>query len=174
MSSVCTATYKPSWALGGEGRLLIADPPRDYPSAQDAGALPTDWDEVARVVQRALERLAARVRRRRTDIRSRPGRTAATAFPLFAYYTFDVPTNPELEPVVVGVLFARAGQDRIAVRGDVSGEESGSVHYEAEATEVRDEHAAVLTQAYQVASDLAERADAVEKCLPRLGSGPPV
>lgn len=174
MSLASAASYKPSWALGGEGRLLIADAPTDHPSAQDAVALPTDWDEVARVVQRVLAGLAARVRQHRPGIRSRPGRTSAKAFPLFAYYTFDVPTDPEIEPVVVGVLFAGAGQDRIAVRGDVADEESGAVHYEAAATEVHDDDAAVLARAYQVANDLAVQADTLEKCLRRLDSGPPV
>jgi hypothetical protein len=119
-----------------------------------------DWNRAEEIVQDALTRLSAAVFGRRPAVRSRPHANRTERFPLFAYRTFiPVPTEG-FDPIVVGVTFKRTAQG-ILVRGDMVGEETGTVHFEHPECrlEVREQSEAVLRAARQVAARLEVEVD---------------
>jgi hypothetical protein len=119
-----------------------------------------DWSRAEEIVQNALTRLSEAVSERRKGVRSRPHASRTERFPLFAYRTF-IPTPAEgFDPIVVGVTFKRTDRG-VLVRGDMIGEETGTVHFEHPECrlEVREQSEAVLRAARQVADRLAAEVD---------------
>jgi hypothetical protein len=92
-------------------------------------ALPSsvDWNAVHAAVQGALSKLA---RSLPAGIKAKGGCTRSPRF-LFSFLTCENPASPDIEPIIVGVNFYRPAK-KIWVYGDISGEETGDVLYEAE------------------------------------------
>lgn len=96
-----------------------------------------DWDEVKRVVQSVFDEMAGRVLRAWPVLSSRTGSVGARAFPLFVYCTFYAPDGSHLEPVVAGVTFGMGENKKsLVVRGDISGEETGCIHFDTDCDKV--------------------------------------
>src|SRR5438045_319230 len=83
------------------------------------------WAEVHDVVQKGFALLESTVRCQMGELQATAGRTQGSAFLLFSYRTFSAP-NSTVDPVVVGLTFTRV-DDKVAIEGDVSGEQTGDL-----------------------------------------------
>jgi hypothetical protein len=129
---------------------------------------------VDETVQGLLDRLAHAVAAQRPDIHSQPGRASARGFPLFTYRTFDVAADHAIDPVVVGVVIEPAATgERLLLRADICGEESGRIFYALNDREVALAAEPVLTAAQELASQLSEQAEIVMAALAQPGPPEP-
>jgi hypothetical protein len=139
------------------------------PSTFAVGSFPdprADWAQVDQVVQDILGAMAGRIRRQWPSIGSQASRTSARAFFLFAYRTFRLADDEASESVIVGLTFEPAPSgERIIVRGDIGGEETGRIDFETPVKEVPNAQAAVLATAYELARELADREDVVVRAV---------
>ncbi len=86
------------------------------------------WVEVDEEVQRVLSGLNELVRSRVANLHVESGRTQGRSFYLFTYLAFSRTDASEIDPVVVGLTFARADddeQERVVIDADISGEQTG-------------------------------------------------
>ncbi len=90
-----------------------------------------DWQAIHESIQVIFLSFAEVVQAECPCVRSRTGKTQTARFPLFSYRTFDIPSQPDLDPVVAGVNFKpdASGRD-ITVTADLCGEESGRIWLE--------------------------------------------
>jgi hypothetical protein len=124
-----------------------------------------EWDEVHGAVQEVLDRIGTAVLRQDCSVVSRPGRTDARAWDLFSYRVFSHESYRDVDPVVVGVLFTREG-DQERIQGDICGEGLGDVLYEAPGpirSEV--ETLSLRREAIAVARDLQSHADVILRAI---------
>ena len=121
------------------GEHAVVDPT----AGGSPGGTPVDWDAVHAAVQEILAHMDSGLAESGMPIRSHAGRTAASAFALFSYRSFDLQGDDEQDPVVVGITFV-AGPDGIRVSGDISHEETGEILYELAIQHVVASPAAVL------------------------------
>jgi hypothetical protein len=158
--------------IGGTDHLEMTEPPaappRDGPVVRDA----VDWDEVHRLIQRVFDDLASRVCEQSLHIRAMNGRTAAQAFPLFSYRTFDIPTDHAIESIAAGVDFQKGpGDDSVTVRGDIVREDTGDILFETEQRVVPLTRTDVFAAAEEASRALSQQAavilDGLEQpCVP--------
>jgi len=115
-----------------------------------------DWNEIERALRKQLDDLARVIEHQRPGTLSRPGSNQSQSVLLYAYRVFESASNPEAEPIVVGVACKRQLED-ILVRGDFCEEDSGVVRYEAPECRVivPEGHGAVLGAASAVVAHLA-------------------
>jgi hypothetical protein len=108
----------------------------DQPVAQNdarvrryRAALPgtVDWNAVHAAVQQALSGLAGSLP---SGINAKGGCSRSPGF-FFSFLACENTASPEIDPVIVGVNLHRSAR-KILVCGDISGEETGDVLYEAE------------------------------------------
>ena len=119
-----------------------------------------DWDEVEQAVNDVFGELASWVKRLRPSVRSRAGSNRSPAVILYVYRVFEPISDPESDAIVVGVAFKNTPHG-ILVRGDICGEDSGTVYFEHPdcRKEVPKPNRAVLTAASAVAARLEREID---------------
>ncbi len=148
----------------------VADFRDDYPTRLRIREAPADLSRIADRVEVPLAQLSEAVRQQIPASFSRPGRTKVGTTSLFVYQTFYLPGVPETEPVVVGIAFEPRDNETI-IRGDVSGEDSGTVYFELTQRRVDSGHGAILTVALDFASKLAEESAMIVDALTAPGAG---
>lgn len=100
-------------------------------SSSSIQAARIDWQAIHESIQAIFASLANAVQRNCPSIHSRGGKTQTSCFPLFSYRVFEVPSEPNLDPVVAGVDFAPTSSGpNIVVRADFCGDESGRIWFE--------------------------------------------
>jgi hypothetical protein len=136
------------------------------PAVEDSGLTPADWDQVHAQVQAALAVLAQRVRARCPAVVVGPGRrTAGRVWSLYSYREFNLTEDDAAaEDVVAGMMFSPTG-DRIQVRADVGGGETGLTDYEAPERLVPANLSAVLAAARELGEELGRQDEAVVKAV---------
>lgn len=122
-----------------------------------------DWDEVHEAAQATLELLDSAVARLVPDVRVMPGRNSARAWNLFTYRVYRPPVGSEIDPVVVGVNFAR-GDTGVIVKADIAGETRGDVLLELPATEVVGK-LTVMERSLKLCAQLAGEGAAVARAI---------
>ena len=149
-----------SEGISTAGRLLVANP---YglallrPLGWRIDPLSANWHVVHAEVQRLLEAQARRISGAYPHVQWRAGRSEAKAFWLFSYVTYDPVDGSDLDPVVVGVVVAERG-GTIHITGDISGEESGYIFFEAQVESVPSGRGdLIVPAAVRVGSSLASR-----------------
>lgn len=121
-----------------------------------------DWQAIHEAIQGIFLALAEEVQASCPAIHSRAGKTQTVRFPLFSYRVFEVPPQPDLDPVVVGVNFAPASSDgNITVSADLCGEESGQIWFELPEQTVPAAQAVLRVTAETLARRLSEQKDRI-------------
>jgi hypothetical protein len=130
------------------------------------GALPSTqqltpgfWDEVHEEFQAGLVPLESEIRHRLPMVQMNAGRTSGREFLLFTYRTFSMP-ELGLDPVVVGLTFATAGQT-VTVEVDVSGEQLGDRISSAHRKTVASSREELLATVRETARNLHQSAGAI-------------
>jgi hypothetical protein len=161
MSASIPEVWGPLVSLARLDRLDVDVPPPP-PGGQGVEVYRADWDEVHRAVQEEFRLMDELVRRQAPAIRSRAGKTSGRSFPLFTYRAFDLGEGEEIDPVIVGVQITTGDTgDRVLLQGDISGEGTGRIDYEAAEREVVNDRYAVLAAALGMANELRGRTDVV-------------
>lgn len=141
------------------------------PRGQTVNHSAIDWEALHEYIQQLLAPMRAEVEQRWPQVRSRPGKTFTEKMLLFSYCAFENPSQPEVDPVVVGVDFAPGpAEDVVRVRGDLCGEETGSVWFEVPEQQVSRTQEALRKAAESVTTQLAAEADRVAEGLALAGS----
>lgn len=120
MSTASTCFYPPVFRTQDLERLAAFERP-----AETGNQI---WTDVHKEVQRVLVGLDELVRLRVAHLHVESGRTQGHSFYLFTYLTFSRTDAIEIDPVVVGLTFARADNEeekRVVIDADVSGEHTG-------------------------------------------------
>lgn len=120
-----------------------------------------DWDEVQRAIEDVLHEIEATVARRCPGVKTRIGANRSRPVLLYSYGVFEPPSDPEADPIVLGVAFKRTPSNVILVRGDLCAEESGRVLFSPPdaCREVPERGPAVLDAASKVIARLAREVD---------------
>lgn len=131
-----------------------------------------DWQALHESVQAILASLGDAVQADCPSIRSRGGKTQTARFPLFSYRVFEVPSRPDLDPLVAGVDFSSAssGQD-VVVRADLCGEESGRIWFELPAQTMPAVQDVLSATAESLAHELSEQKDRIIVALNQQKTG---
>jgi hypothetical protein len=119
MSTVSTYFCPPRFNSEHLERLAVERPPETGDQV---------WAEVHDEVQRVLGGLDELVRSRVAHLHVKSGRTQGLRFYLFTHLTFSRTDASEIDPVVVGLTFARADSEEgkwVVIDADVSGEQTG-------------------------------------------------
>jgi hypothetical protein len=119
MSTLSTCFYPPQFRMEHLERLVAFEAPAETGSQI--------WNEVHAEVQRVLTGLDDVVRLRVPCLHVASGRTQGRSFYLFTYLTFSRTDATGIDPVVVGLTFARADdeEEQVVIDADVSGEQTG-------------------------------------------------
>jgi hypothetical protein len=118
------------------------------------------WQKIHAAVQVILASWAERVQTDYPSIHSRGGKTQTDRFPLFSYRAFEVPAEPDLDPVVAGLDFTLSDSGRsIVVRADLCGEESGRIWFELPEQTLPPIEESLEATAGSLARKLSERGD---------------
>ncbi len=120
MSSPNTCTYPPLAREEYLDRLAVFRPQAD---SEDP-----IWLEAHEQVQQVLARLDDLVQSSVPDLRVETGKTQGRNFSLFTHRTFSRTEEPAIDPVVVGLTFARGGgedAEAVTIEADISGEQTG-------------------------------------------------
>lgn len=156
-------------ASGNVHRLTLTD---DLPT----GRALVDWDFIDCAIQQRFLALAESVKAFVPDLETKAGSHRARSIALSSYRVFLHQGVEEFDPVYAGITISEdedTGSIRIA--GDISGEESGIVHFD-EGCElfVPVDFASIRDGVMEVADRLAARADIVVQALrmsdPKAGS----
>ncbi len=160
MSTVSTCFYPPRFRTDNLERLAALER-----SAESGDQL---WTEVHEEVQRVLVGLDEFVRFRVAHFRVESGRTQGRNFYLFTYLTFSRTDAAEIDPVVVGLTFARAdkeGEEQVVVDADISGEQTGDRIVAIARRMVPTVRAELLRAAHKLAWELSCRGQQIAEAL---------
>lgn len=139
----------------GLERLDVESPVPSTPDDPDR-AEAVDWDEIHKLIQEVFGKMADEIRRRQPSIRSREGRASGRSFPLYTYRTFDLGGDDEMDAVIVGIIFEPDPSGGfIVVRGDIGGEESGRIDFEAPEKKASASRRGLIPTAFGTALELA-------------------
>jgi hypothetical protein len=114
-----------------------------------------DWDLIHRTVQDSLALFDARIANACPDCQVESLATRTLRFALFSHRAYQA--SEDSERLIAGVLFEEV-DSKIRISGDVSGEESGKVYFDAGEERVRPDADSVLKGARRIASKLAKQA----------------
>jgi hypothetical protein len=147
-------------ASGNPHRLTLAD---EFPRVRTL----VDWDLIDRAIQVRFLGLTERVKSLVQDVETKVGSHRARSIGLSSYRVFGHQGGEEFDPVYAGITISEdenTGSIRIA--GDISGEESGRIHFD-EGCElfVPVDFASIRDGAIEVADRLAARSDIVVQAL---------
>jgi hypothetical protein len=88
-----------------------------------------DLDRADAAVKRVFQGFAQEVQSRLPSVHVIYGKNSNERFPLYSYVTFDDKNMPEVDPLVAAVDL-RVDGDRLTIKTDMVGEESGEVYLE--------------------------------------------
>ena len=148
MSIVNTCCYKPEFRTEHLERLAAFEQPVETENQV--------WTEVHMAVQRTLAGLDELVRLRVAHLHVKPGKTQGLNFYLFSYVTFCRSDAVEIDPVVVGLTFARGDSEKwVVIDADISGEHTGDMIETLARQTVPADREELLRAAHELASKLS-------------------
>lgn len=164
MLKMNTAIGEPVANVVDVDRLAVLDV-EEAASGEAIGKLSLeDWNQVCVLVHQALRKLKDRVQQLRMDVHCQPGQASANY--LFAYWTFEIPSDHAVNPIIVGVDFdPEDGGGKILIQGSITVEETGQILFETLNRQADNSLAAVLAAAHEVADELAARTEIVIESL---------
>jgi hypothetical protein len=123
---------------------------------------PCDFDRLHEASQKIFEALARKAQQRYPALKALFGRTTTQKFPMFSHVTFEDKSQPNIDPVVVGID-VRVDMGLILLEAEIVGEETGKVHFELPNQELPfgSDYAVVLDQTTRTVQQLADNATAV-------------
>jgi hypothetical protein len=132
-----------------------------------------DIESAHDAVQHVFQGFVEKVQERLPTVRAIFGKASNDRFPLYTYVTFEDKQMPDVDPAVAAVDIHIDG-DRLAVKTDLIGEESGDVYLKpmTQMIAVGPDQSEWLSEVGNEAQRLADRALPVVERL--FGSSPPV
>jgi hypothetical protein len=126
------------------------------------------WLEVHEQVQQVLAGLDDFIQSRVPDLRVETGKTQGRNFSLFTHRTFSRADQPGIDPVVVGLTFARGGGENpeaIGIEADISGEQTGDRIAAIARREVHTAREDLVRAARELATELCKFAPSIVEAL---------